>query len=147
MSGDSNTSRTLTAFERIKAKGFGPPPKPEEVPPLVGVPADLTAPADTGMEALAGDAPERARLNEAAAGALPAANDIKRKPRMKRVALVADKTERRERLPEGYKQLNGGVPADVHLRVMIATKVHGKTVGEIVAEAFALWEKKNDPNR
>ena len=139
------TADAAKNLDLLRAKGFGPPPAPEDVPPLVGGPASIPTRTDAGLQEIAGDT-DKARLHEAAAGELPVANDSKPKRRHKRVRGV-EVGERRERIPEGYKQLNGAVPADVHLKCKIASNVHGKTVGEILTEALDLWHKKHDPKR
>jgi hypothetical protein len=139
-------------LQALKQKGFGAfatPPKPEDAPQNLRkaevIPEEGAKPAPVAEPV--------SPLHQAAAGDLSPAND---KPKAEKPRdVVAPKVERgkvatarpRGAMPAGHVQINGRVPEEVRLEIAIASKVHKKEVGEIIAEAFALWKKKHQtPN-
>lgn len=136
-------------LQALKQKGFGAfaaPPKPEDAPH--NLKKAEVIPED-GVKAA--PEPETVTLHHAAAGDLAAANDRPRqeKPRdvvpakPDRAKATAAQSRPRGAMPAGHVQINGRVPEEVRLEISIASKVHKKEVGEIIAEAFALWKKKH----
>lgn len=142
-------------LQALKQKGFGAfaaPPKPEDAPHNLKK-AEVIP--EEGKAAAPMPEPETATLHQAAAGDLPAANDRPRQERPRDVVPAkADRSKTataqsrpRGAMPAGHVQINGRVPEEVRLEISIASKVHKKEVGEIIAEAFALWKKKHQtPN-
>ena len=149
MKEEANAEREARAA-KLKAQMqpvvFPDPPRPEDAPENLRRPdliAEAAAPVETNTT----------RLQEATAGDLDAANDAEPSPRKAKPArkAVVERSSGRKseqgRTLEGYKQLSGRVPSKVHLDAIIAAKTRGVDVGEIIAEALAMWHKKNDSVR
>ncbi|HRE22472.1 MAG TPA: hypothetical protein PKW21_15765 [Rhabdaerophilum sp.] len=126
----------------LKQKGFGAfstPPRPEDAPQNLRKSEVIPELAESEMP----PASDRTALETAAAGDLSAANDAPAIVRTRGRVRGAAKGTPKSTVREGFGQVNGRVPADVRLRILVASKVHGKDIGEIITEGFLLWEKKH----
>ena len=121
-------SDKLAALKNGKFGGFGSPPKPDEAPQTMG--KSEVIPDET--KATQQPVPQAEASSPTVEPAKPAA---------KRRASSKKKTN--SALPDGYVQLNGRVPRELHKKMRLAGIEHGKDLGEIIAEAFELWEKRH----
>jgi len=133
MSSADKMSAIKDKFGKPKGTGIlGKPPAPEDAPDNLKK-AEVIPEAGGALDQMAG---EKTPAND------PPKSKAKPEP-AKPAPVKKIKPNAKGKMPEGYVQLNGRVLKDVRLRMAIASKIHEKEMGEIITEAFELWEAKH----